>query len=79
MENIVKLSSLKEKQKAVIYKLELKQEKICRRLIELGFVKNEKIEVVKNLRKGKTMLIAIRGFILSIDYFIAEGILIWQR
>ena len=79
MENIVKLSSLKEKEKSVIFLVEEINQKMNRRLIELGFVKNEKVEVIKNLKRGKNMLIAIRGYVLSLDYFIASKIMVYKK
>ncbi len=79
MVNIVKLSSLKEKEKSVIFLVEEINQKMNRRLIELGFVKNEKVEVIKNLKRGKNMLIAIRGYVLSLDYFIASKIMVYKK
>ena len=79
MENIVKLSSLKEKETSVIFLVEEIEQKMNRRLIELGFVKNEKVEVIKNLKKGKNMLISIRGYVLSLDYFIASKIMVYKK
>ena len=73
------LSSLNEGQVSSIYKVEDINSKMNRRLIELGFVKNEKVEVIKNLRKAKTMLICIRGYVLSLDYTVTNKVFIWNR
>ena len=78
MENIIELIKLKGGQSSAVYSVNEFDKKMNRRLIELGFVKNEKIEVIKNLKKSKSMLIAIRGYVLSLDYIIAEKVLVWK-
>ena len=50
-----------------------------RRLIELGFVKNEKIKVLKNLQKAKNMMVCVRGCCLSLDYQIAEKVVVYAK
>ena len=77
MENIVKLSSLKSGNKTIIKNVDEINEKMNRRLIELGFVKNQKIEILKNFNKAKNMLVCVRGCVLSIDYFIADKVVVY--
>ena len=50
-----------------------------KRLVELGFVQGTKIEILKNSRKAKTMVIGIRGYTISIDYLLAENIFVWGK
>jgi len=78
MEKIVKLLELENGAHTAVYKVNEFDKKMNRRLIELGFVKNEKIEVIKNLKKSKSMLISIRGYVLSLDYIIAERVMVWK-
>jgi len=65
----------------------IEQEKVCvidslfdlkqdlhKRLIEMGFVTGAKISVIKNKKRAKIMLISIRGYLLSLDYFIAQRV-----
>lgn len=49
-----------------------------KRLIELGFISGTKVMVLKNSKSSKTMVIGIRGYTLSIDYMLAEKILVWE-
>ena len=70
------LIDLKAKDKAIIFKIldfDIKQKN---RLIEMGFVKNQKIEVVKNFKKTKTMIVLVRGYTLALDYFLAKNIIV---
>ena len=76
MENMVKLSALLEREKATICEVKVKDEKLKCRLMELGFVKGQKVQVVKNKKRDKTMLVAVRGALISVDYFIAENIFV---
>ena len=77
MENFVKLNSLKNGEKTIVYNIINFDEKMNYRLIELGFVKGEKIEIIKNFKKAKNMLIVIRGYVLSLDYSLAEKIIVY--
>jgi len=49
-----------------------------KRLIELGFVKGTKLEVIKNHFKQGIVVIGIRGFTLCLDYALAEGVFVWK-
>ena len=78
MEEII-LSILKEGQSAIINRVQEMDLKINRRLIALGFVKNQKILVVKNFKKSKNMLVAVRGCCFTIDYSIADRVFVCSR
>lgn len=64
-------------EKTVVKKVEMVDKKICARLIEMGFVKNQKIDVVKNFKKTKTMVVIIRGCVLALDYNLAKSIMVY--
>jgi len=74
MENIVKLSSLKSGEVSVISKIEGLELLTHKRFIELGFVKNAKIEIIK--MSSNAMIVGIRGFCLSIDNLVADCIFV---
>ena len=50
------------------------EQAVHKRLIEMGFVKNAKVSVIKNKPKAKLMLISIRGYLLSLDYNLAQKV-----
>lgn len=77
MEKVVYLSSFQSGQKAIIKRVDEINQKMNRRLIELGFVKNQKIEILKNFNKAKNMLVCVRGCVLSIDYFVANKVVVY--
>ena len=50
--------------------------KMHKRLIELGFVKGTKINVIKKTKE--LILVGIRGFSISLDYKLCEKIFVWE-
>ena len=72
MTNIVSLSSLIEKERCVISKIEQIEVAKHKRLIELGFVKDEKLEVLK--KNKNLMIVGLRGYSLCLDCSLAASI-----
>jgi len=77
MEKFVKLNTIKKDAIVKVYKVIEFDKKMNYRLAELGFVQNEEIKVIKNFKRAKTMLISVRGYVLSLDYFLAENVLVY--
>lgn len=50
--------------------------KYTRRLYELGFIPNEKIEVLRKSLQRKTFLVAIRGVVFSLQKELASQIVL---
>ena len=73
MSKVVNLSLLKTKTKARVLGVKNLETSLHKRLIELGILQGEKIEVLKN-SKNNLLLIGTRGYSLSIDCRIAEKI-----
>lgn len=48
--------------------------KYSRRLVEMGFLPNQKVEILKKSMQGKTFLVSIRGYVVSIRKDIADAI-----
>ena len=51
-------------------------DKIRRRLLELGFTSGEYIKIIRKSLIGKTLLVEIRGYILSIRDSISQNIIV---
>ena len=76
MENLVKLCEVRENQEVVLCEVEGVEIKKAKRLIELGFVKQAKIYLLKKT-KG-LILVGIRGSYIAIDEEIAKGIKVFK-
>ena len=76
MNKELNLSQINDNSLVVITKIEGLDLKIHKRLIELGFVLNTKIKIIKNNKKSKIMLVGLRGYVLSLDFFIASKIFV---
>ena len=72
MAKLVTLDLVREGAVAVIDKLNVSELKIYKRLLELGFVKGTKLEVIKKTKQ--VLLVGIRGYTLAIDKKITEQI-----
>ena len=46
--------------------------RIKRRLLELGFTKGQSVRIIKKSLLGKTVLVQVRGYILSLRKELAE-------
>ena len=77
MENKRLLCDLKNDEKTVVFELRNFDKKMWARLIEMGFVKQQKISVIKNLKKAKTMIVSIRGYVLALDYNLAKNVIVY--
>ena len=65
-----------EKSKVIVKRIEGLDEKLNNRLKEIGFVKNQKIIVAKNLKKTQTMVVNVRGCLMALDYKLAKCIIV---
>ena len=71
------LSDIKVGQTAKIDHIDEKmEEKLCRRLLELGFVFKTEIKVANLSFFGEVSLVEINGYLLSIRKSIAEKIIV---
>ena len=76
MEKVVGLCDVLEQKKVLVFKIVGLPEKLTCRINELGLVKNQKIVVIKNLKKSKTMVVCVRGCLIALDYELAKSILV---
>lgn len=65
---------MKVEQVAVIQGIVLCDVEKYKRLIELGLVNYTRVEMLKNNRKAKSVVIGVRGYALALDYSIADAI-----
>lgn len=70
----IRLSDLKEEKVGVVQGIVLCDIEKHKRLIELGFVSYTKVEMLKNDRRAKSVVVGVRGYALALDYTIADGI-----
>ena len=76
MENVCSLMELKSDEIGVLYRIENLEKAKHKRLIEMGFVSDAKLEV---LRKNKNIvLVGVRGFTLCLDKRLAEAIKVYR-
>lgn len=68
------LSQVKTGETVVLSEVQVDNIKKHKRLIELGFVKNTKITMLKN-HKPNGILVGIRGYSLALDNKLADSIL----
>lgn len=50
--------------------------KYLHRLLEIGFTKNTEIKIIRRSLRGKTLLVEIRGFVVSLQTAIADKIMV---
>ena len=74
--NIKTISNLKIGESGVIDKIVLNDQKLKRRLLELGFVKNTKIKVTNFSILNDVVLIEIMGYVISLRQRIASKIVL---
>ena len=72
MKSEVLLSSLKERDACVLTGINNIEKTKHKRLIELGFVYGEKLEVLK--KNKNFLIIGIRGYCLCLDFSLANSI-----
>lgn len=51
-------------------------DKIVRRLFDLGFTPNQSIKVIRKSLIGKTFLVEVRGYVLSMRSSVADAIIL---
>ena len=52
------------------------QEEKHKRLLELGFIKGTRVEIIK--RTKDALLIGIRGYVIALDKDVAGCIFVWE-
>ena len=75
MAKLTKLKDLKNN-KCVISNIQNMQEEKHKRLLELGFIKGTRVEIIK--RTKDTLLIGIRGYVIALDKDVAGCIFVWE-
>jgi len=70
----MKLSDLREKQRARVVKIDNSLKHLKKRLSDMGFVKNEEIEVKRIAPFGDPIEISVKGYSLSLRKKEAEKI-----
>lgn len=68
------LNNLKEGEKGAVLSISNLENRIVKRLIEMGFVHGEKIEVIRRL--NGLIIVGLRSFALAIDSMLASKITI---
>ena len=79
MESVIKLSEVKNSKFVVVESIEDLEFRLHKRLVDMGFVKGTKVDIIKNDKKRKLVLVGIRGFTISLDYFICSRIMVWGQ
>ena len=77
MNKVVSLTSLKAKEKSMVVNVEDFDEKLKFRLIELGFVKGERVSVIYNDKNRKIMVVSVRCCAFAIDYNLAGKVMVY--
>lgn len=70
----MKLSNLKQNQKAVITQISIQDTKIKRRICDLGLYSGEYVTLLKTSILKKTILISIKNYTLCLQSKIADCI-----
>lgn len=78
MNNLVRLSELKQGEQAVLYKIEGLEKAKHKRLLELGFVSGTPLYCIKsNARQG--LIVGIRSFTLCLDKYLCDKIMVFRK
>ena len=64
--------------KTVVAKIEDFDLKIKSRLFELGFVKGERVTVLRKHRRTKVLIVMVRDCCFALDYDLAEKIMVYE-
>jgi len=70
----MKLSDLKEKQRAKVIKIDNSLKSLKKRLADMGFVRNQEIEIKRIAPLGDPIEISVKGYSLSLRKKEAEKI-----
>jgi ferrous iron transport protein A len=70
----MKLSDLKQNQRAKVIKVDKSLESLKKRLSDMGFVKNQEIEIKRIAPLGDPIEISVKGYSLSLRKKEAEKI-----
>ncbi len=70
----MKLSDLREKQRAKVIKIDGSLKSLKKRLADMGFVKNQEIEIKRIAPLGDPIEISVKGYSLSLRKKEAEKI-----
>lgn len=71
----MKLCEVKKECKLNVEKITINQEKILRRLNEIGIKQGSQIRFIKNSRLSKCILVESMGSVFILDNNVAEGII----
>ena len=78
MNNIISLCDLKINKKTVVVKIEDFDNRLKCRLIELGFVKGERVIVLRKHKRNQVLIVVVRGCCFALDYNLAKNIMVYE-